>query len=514
MHLPSTRIEVCYNALTEPSRISIRGVFTGFELRIDTNVVEYARLFLDVYSLGRERIERFVEDYPIEREGGDLSIVAATKTDRGELAHRRLLCRTSLEFYSGRVLLFPLSDADFVEGVARQGASGAMRILPLDRSKRLVSSADVLVLPGISTWVVYDSGAPANDGSFTTSAVSASDRSDCRRADRAGQIIHSSENTLRPSLIPFLTAIVQRLRHTPFHASMPVEKPSGSAVDCDEADALGISGRKDGGTLNKLRLAMSLRVARSTLDLSCQPDSPVLAGIAWESGGFTIQKAPGTQKLLMTAQVSTVTLRSRHAYLVNQESVAGGIRQLVASGMWNPKHKASELSAQVILNFDLVADVRMPRFQDLLCLQAVWIDRIPVSDLAGGDSPVMVTRHETGAHAEAPSSIRRRLIMCRCRRLQLEGDLVVSQVRLSIEPLLLRSDWQREQDIALDMKQVTLTATGSIAGQIVNRSIELAAIRKNRELKHTSPTLLDLHVGIGPTVGHMDIEGQRMARLQ
>jgi hypothetical protein len=149
MHLPSTMFETRLRTDPEVRTLWMRGVFSGFELRLDTNLVDYARLFQKVYRQGRISIEQLVEDYPI-----DAPLASTAKEPESPTVgpRRPLAVRTSLDFYSGRVCLYPVVEMDVPEMADSPLRS---KLLPLDRAKRSLSTADVIVLPGISAWVEY-----------------------------------------------------------------------------------------------------------------------------------------------------------------------------------------------------------------------------------------------------------------------------------------------------------------------------------------------------------------------
>jgi hypothetical protein len=157
MHLPSTVFESRLRSDETSRSVWLRGVFSGFELRLDTNFVDYARLFLEVYRQGRDSIEQLVEDYPMESQPDVIAnpespVLGSTKS---------FSLRTSMDFYSGRVCLYQVMESD-VEEMMSIGSPHA-RLRPLEHSKRTLSAADIIILPGISTWVEHQSG-----GSRTT----------------------------------------------------------------------------------------------------------------------------------------------------------------------------------------------------------------------------------------------------------------------------------------------------------------------------------------------------------
>lgn len=263
--------------------------------------------------------------------------------------------------------------------------------------------------------------------------------------------------------------------------------------------------------MSSAEFAFSLRIDPSTLDLSCQPDSPVLAGIAWGGGSFTLQKDSFSQKIALTAHVTGVSLRSRHAYLTNQESVSAGIKDLIATAVWdlNPVSE-DQPQLQLLIDSSMGADVKLQRFQDLLCLQAVWVDRMPVLEMAIPD--VQVERPVGKTPSSTPS---RRIVTLRIRHVDILADLVVSRVKLTMEPVVFRADLHASQDISVRVQNVELSASGSIAGSIKNPAVSFAAVRKARHVQALGDsTLLAISLDIATTLVQVDLEGQRITDLQ
>ncbi len=510
MHLPSTVFESRLRTDNTSRTVWLRGVFSGFELRLDTNVIDYTRLLLEVYRQGRDSIEQLVEGYPIEAQ-----LSPSMDDTPVQPSGKKLSFRTSLDFYSGRVCLYQVMESDVQEMISIAGHRASLQ--PLDRSKRTLSSADIIILPGISTWIEHHSGGPDTMGLDAAprcmiSAVSpAPPRSISERADRCClQVIHSSENTLRPSLIPFIDAIALRLRAGGVTAS--IARMGAQDIRLLEGkEAARTVSVPPNSAMTSSQLSLSLRIDPSTLDLSCQPDSPVLAGIAWQGGGFTLQKGSFSHKIALTAHVAGVSLRSRHAYLTNQESVSAGIKDLNATAVWDLMPASDDQpQLELLIDSSMAADIKLQRFQDLLCLQAVWVDRMPVLEMASKELP------DSRPVSKTPSPTPpRRIVIVRVRHVDISADLVVSRVNLSMEPVVFRADLHASQDIFVNVQKLELCASGSISGSIKTSAIAFHAVRKARQVQALGDsTLLAISLDIDAILAQVDIEGQRIADLR
>jgi hypothetical protein len=190
--------------------------------------------------------------------------------------------------------------------------------------------------------------------------------------------------------------------------------------------------------------------------------------------------------------------------------VTASIKDLNASGIWRFRSDDESPQLQLAVDASLVADVRLQRFQDLLCLQAVWVDRIPILDL-GSNTPVHCDASHLDIRHTAP---KRRLVAVRVRKVEVSADVVVSQVKLTIEPVVFRSVFHTSQILSLEFRQLEVTASGGISGWVRNPNIAFAASRKARHSNATIANLLDIRLDIADILAQVELEGQRMANLQ
>ena len=79
-----------------------------------------------------------------------------------------------------------------------------------------------------------------------------------------------------------------------------------------------------------MQISFSLRIDQSKLELTCQPDVNVVAGVHWDSGGFMVNISPGARKVTFTGAVGGLTIGLKHGFL-SEECVKLDARNLAFS---------------------------------------------------------------------------------------------------------------------------------------------------------------------------------------
>jgi hypothetical protein len=156
-----------------------------------------------------------------------------------------------------------------------------------------------------------------------------------KNAFRSGQanilhldaLIHSSRNTLRPTLLPFLSEISDAIKSRMQKEDQPGQhqKDGNGNVRVAEAGSLDHmrlatsniaqeSVTQPGfSDLRNLCISVSLRIDKSSLQLNCGKIAPVSAGLDWQSGGLMVILQPGSRNLHASLRVDEVGFDVRHA---------------------------------------------------------------------------------------------------------------------------------------------------------------------------------------------------------
>lgn len=274
--------------------------------------------------------------------------------------------------------------------------------------------------------------------------------------------------------------------------------------------------------MDDIRVSLSLRIDQSRLTLLCAQDSEVMAELAWETGGLTVQKMPKGMHLLLSASVPNVAINVRHAFLSNQNSMHGSLGGLTASAVI-PCGDSGEL--QIIVDSSLDLRARLGRIQDLLCLKAVWMDRLSSLEVAGPADDKPKTRDETAPCAAPPTrppdrGTSKRLLF-RLKTLDLGVDLSLARLRFCVEPIILKASVDGptadSQSVKIDLilNRMVFASEGTLAGRIANDRIAISSQRAARVAgSGSSSDMMRLTIQAEDLVAVVDHEGQGVARLE
>jgi hypothetical protein len=127
-----------------------------------------------------------------------------------------------------------------------------------------------------------------------------------------------------------------------------------------------------------MQISFSLRIDQSKLELTCQPDANVIAGVHWESGGFVLNVSPGFKQVAFTGSVGGLSVGLKHGFL-SEDCVHLNANNLSFNVTFaESEYGGMQKTLSVVMDTEFTGGVRFSRLQDILCFKAVWLDRIPV----------------------------------------------------------------------------------------------------------------------------------------
>ena len=329
---------------------------------------------------------------------------------------------------------------------------------------------------------------------------------------------------LRPSILHFVEEATKGIaaRHK---VAAPAEDyprvPSGpQAITIeDRPNGEGSPTSSVNSQLTHIRWEFALRIDQSRIRLTCMPDSPVLAGLAWHSGGVTAQYCPERRRLVATLAVAGVAFDIRHEWLKDQECVAGRVTNMTGSLTWDKGRPNRPAMLNAIVDLEISAAMKLSRIQDLLCFKAVWIDSLTMTPQSNRPmrpadpekpNPVLTI---CGPQV-TPASFNRHLVLIKVRRVELKADLNVSQVLVEIEPMTLRlRKTATEERLGGEIRKLRISSTGVISGALHSDCIRLSANRYPKDIVAKKATLLHLGIDIAATSVEIQHESQPFAYL-
>ncbi|KAI0699566.1 hypothetical protein BC835DRAFT_1412549 [Cytidiella melzeri] len=473
----------------------------GFILDIESSIPNYVSSLIEVYRHGKDRVERFANG---PRMGSHPHEQSSEAADPVESNYHGLLTSNiflSLTFESGRVRMFSNSYVN----AARTRAISVFSREPSDEQFRELG-VEVFDLPVVSVWGEYRATPAAN-----------------KLFSNRGQIepstllfkstVHSSQNTLRPTLLPFLSEVVKniedRMKQTSKQdlPSFAVASPRVVTSHLHQEDVT--------SPVSSMQISLSLRIDQSKLELTCQPDVNVIAGLNWDSGGFVVNIAPGAHRVTFSGSVGGLTAGLKHGFL-SEDCMKLHARNLSFTVDFAKIRGSTVSSVSVVCDTEFAGGVHFSRLQDILCFKAVWLDRIPVLNappsIPGGLGPRASSQLTTGSSTPPRQELTTAVIV-RLREVRLDIDLgqSITWIKLDLRNAIFRTRMAEQfSELSLSFSEVSATASGTITGQMTVPRFLFQTTRKERTSADSGSKLLDLQMTSGPLVIDLESEYQKL----
>ncbi|KAJ9104947.1 hypothetical protein QFC19_003742 [Naganishia cerealis] len=516
MHLPEAQLQFMLEHSSDIRSLQLSSIFKGFELRLDRHVGRYMAKTYVVYSRGKAQIEQLYRAYSVDipEAQNPETPKAASVNPQGKDTRppgRLLALQCSAEFVSGRVLL--------IKGTESYTSRRSTYASTADIQEQLKAGtlAESISLPGVSLWVDSMEGTELSPGTC-----------------RISTIIQRSENILKPSILQFvesatepgrnMTAIPVASIQTGPSDSLPVirereESPNQRRASIQEADSsLGHQAISPlAGLTAKTRLIISLRIDKSRLALSCEPDNQVVADLAWDSGGFNLQCQPRAETIAATMQISSVSFHLyREIYQMRHTFVSGALAGLTGTFVLRDGQPLPAVEAMIYTKVS--ADLNIKLLRQWFAFNSVWIARLsPMTRTTAADASGSVSLparppcepdqqrspliHRTGRLGK----IGRHVIICvRLHQVSLRANLDVSKVDIEIPVIdgrLAAND--TIQRLLVDLGSLKMIGTRTVSGRVINDGIRFVAERK-KILEDTSyVTVMELRIDAKDTLAEL-----------
>ncbi|CAE6438798.1 unnamed protein product [Rhizoctonia solani] len=516
MIYPSMEAEVRSTSTPTTRQIWIRAVVSGFELDIEPSIVNYLFSIVDVYRQGRDRISRLAT-YTTRSDATasitPLAPVAVVPSNAQYSAVLTTNIKASFEFKSGRI-------RSHTPNVRANDPERAQSVPTLSsRSETFEHGTDTLDLPMVSAWLEYKA-TPASQ----KSSGSASPNQSILVCDT---IIHPISNVLKPSLLPFLTDVSKRVQERLAHAPTPPRSPNATPFSELSTIHEGFSlddTQPEVSVTGSMQVIFSLNINKSTLELTCQPDVNVVAGLNWESGGFVVTISPGAREVAVVGTMTSLTAGIQHGYL-NEDSISAKAQNLTFSVDFRKLRGGEDTvthSVSVVVNTEIAAKMRFSRLQDLLCFKAVWLDRIPVFDSLVRPPPVhssasVIKAELPGGNYVPPAQPFQTLVLVNIDKASIMADLgpTIALVTLDIESLTFRTRLREEvSEATLTIARLDLLSERAVMGYVRMPDFVFQTVRRRHgKLLHDidgHAKMLELTLKSGDIEAAMEYERQHL----
>jgi hypothetical protein len=324
---------------------------------------------------------------------------------------------------------------------------------------------------------------------------------------------------MRPSILPFVVDLVNRIQarskghtHSPDPAVMTTDTPvEPIPTVCDPSDSL-------------TQVRMTLRIDRSELRFSCNPDSDAYADVKWESGGLLASTTLGKQDIsTLACTISGVTATLSHEFADQGRScIEAGAKDMAFSlalcNGYGDGHTGdtTRRGVSIVLDTQIAAAFRLEAFSAWLIFTSVWIDNAPALDI----QPHAVVPETTNPVSVplAVSSSRQKLAIAaliRIKSIEFDTNIAVSKAKLSISPLVLRTLSNGERtEVDLKIGTIQVVSAGDISGTITSDSMSFNTVRRSSRATHASdPTVLSMAITAGDLSGLLFVGETNVVRF-
>ncbi|OBZ68137.1 hypothetical protein A0H81_11867 [Grifola frondosa] len=458
-------------------RIRIGADVSGFILDVDSTIPDFISSLIDVYRHGKDRMERLANNIPRSSPNAEkLPHIETVATEKQYRALPTSNVLASLTFASGKVRMH-----------SRQHGITSSRARPLSTliyglSEEPVLGAEEFDLPVVSVWIEFRATPASRKLSVSTTRSEPSTL-------LFKSTIHSSQNTLRPTLLPFLSELMDNVENHMRQSSWRNSQISPARThELLPSVTTGAIPARDSDPVSSMKISFSLRIDQSKLHLTCRPDANVVAGLHWDSGGFIVNISRGAQHISFTGTVGGLTVWLRHGFL-SEDCVRLDARNLafaIAFAKVESQPDKVSTSVSVVVDTEFSGGIRFSRLQDVLCFKAVWLDRIPVFAGRSISSPGMESSKSAGSSILGTSSSAKQelttAVLMRLRQVHLDIDLgqSITNIKLKLDDTLIRTKiTEASAELSLSITKLSILATGNVSGQADLPDFRFQTIRKS-----------------------------------
>lgn len=415
--LPQTRFSIqparpsaTISAATHIRRMQVHAECAELDVQLDPTIVPLGFLLADMLQLSQQRVQKLAQGafQPTSEDSIDMdasqSFEAAISPVPSPTKTKPKVIQATFDFRGGKIMLFPKAESEnSTLELKLAGKSHRRRHSLLNEKKparrgsissEIETPADVIVFPRIQVEAEYRG---ADD--YAAWRLGSTEQSNLQ----IGVVIRTSQNILRPSLLPIISGfsdeMKKRVHESDAVTTMPTpHRPQPAAVSEFVApDAIA-----------QLKLAISLRIESSELQITCQPTAPVSAALKWQGGGFLLTLTPGVKGLSFVARVEEVSVDLRHAFSP-EACVAGRASSLVALINVSEGDESADVRQPVLSIILQISsahgEVNIRQLQDWLSLKSVWLDRL--DELGPSSATAVVTSAQQDASANQDSTSHR-----------------------------------------------------------------------------------------------------------
>ncbi|CAG8440113.1 7211_t:CDS:10 [Ambispora gerdemannii] len=387
IHYPEISCEVHALGTKDKKQIFIDSRVEGFDVDIGGNIVNHINSLGEIYAASRERLEAFTAEANLGSQSQPKGKAKATTKSASSSSKAskentqsnlvELEIKASFTAKSGNLKLYPKnhstrqqslkSNKSTEKSKSSRSRSTSTQFPPRlnldfipassydEPSKQAESGIDIITIPGLSLNTTYRTVIGQVPGSFPDAS---------RRRLHVELVIHPSENTLYPSLVPFIKDIIDGLK-------LGIQKSS---------DKKAIAIQDSSPPIYGMNITCYFKLSSTTFNLSCQPTSKVFCFLNWEEGNFLVvsdSSDADVQSITCFGKIRGASGNIRHTYSP-EDCLRTETKDMSfnATLMSRRTDTVNDDSISIIVDFpQITADLNIRYLQDLLLLKTIWLDQ-------------------------------------------------------------------------------------------------------------------------------------------
>ncbi|KAG1054268.1 hypothetical protein G6F43_003711 [Rhizopus delemar] len=346
--LPLIYCHVSASNVKHIQAITVNAQVGGFEVDVDGTIVDYINTLSVIYMKSMDRVDAFTAEAKFKTKPSQLPSTPeyVDTSAQTEVVHLNVECK--LECQTGTVRMYPKRHSQHT--YKNSNRSQGLRIRTGFDPKVGEGNMATIHLPGllarITCQIPLGAHAPVTDLS---------------KRLHADVLICESTNTLHPALVLFLHEVSAGLK---FGIQQSSERKADKGTQA-EIDA-------------NLNASLLLRLSKTHLDLSCQPNSKVVCSLGWEESEFlinTFSKDTTSRTISCIGSLKTITTMVKH-HFSPEACFHAKIDRTIFNAVLTSQRKDGDKSDDISISVDLpeiLGYLNMRHLQDLLVLYNCWL---------------------------------------------------------------------------------------------------------------------------------------------
>ncbi|CEI88715.1 hypothetical protein RMCBS344292_03093 [Rhizopus microsporus] len=345
--LPRISCHVSASNAKPVQAISVNAQMGGFEIDIDGTIAEYINTLSVIYMKSMDRVDAFTAKASLKPKPSSSSALAVdTSGQLHSIVHLDIECK--LECQTGTVRMHPKRYSWDTQLSSKRNKG--LRIRTGFDAKTGEGNIVTLYIPGLLARITCLT--PIGASNFATTMP---------KRFHADILIRESVNVLHPALVLFLSEVSTGLK---------IGIQQSSKRKADKSVQAGID--------TTLNASILIRLSKTQLDLSCQPNSKVVCSLGWRESEFlinTFSKDATSRTMSCTGSLKEITATIKH-HFSPEACFHSKIDRIMLNAVLTSQRKDGDTSDDISISVELpniLGDLNMRHLQDLLVLYNCWM---------------------------------------------------------------------------------------------------------------------------------------------